>query len=40
MENQMVWQDEYNIGVEVIDQEHQRLFKIINRLLAYDDDKS
>jgi len=38
MENQMVWQDEYNIGVEVIDQEHQRLFKIINRLLAYDDD--
>ena len=39
MENQMVWQDEYNIGVEVIDREHQRLFKIINRLLAYDDDK-
>ena len=39
MENQMVWQDEYSIGVEVIDREHQRLFKIINRLLAYDDDK-
>ena len=38
MENQMVWQDGFNIGVEVIDQEHQRLFKIINRLLAYDDD--
>lgn len=39
MEEQMVWQDSYNIGVEVIDQEHQRLFKIINRLLAYEGDK-
>ena len=39
MEEQMVWQDRYNIGVEVIDREHQRLFRIINRLLAYEQDK-
>lgn len=34
MENQVVWQDEFNIGVDVIDKEHRRLFKIINRLFA------
>ena len=31
MESQLVWKDEYNIGVDVIDKEHQRLFKIIDR---------
>lgn len=39
MEEQMVWQDRYNIGVEVIDREHQRLFRIINRLKGYEEDK-
>ncbi|WP_295740880.1 hemerythrin domain-containing protein [uncultured Oscillibacter sp.] len=34
MDNQLVWQEEYNTGVEDIDKEHQRLFKIINKLLA------
>lgn len=34
MDNQLVWQDEYNIGVEEIDKEHRRLFKIINKLFA------
>lgn len=34
MENQMEWKDEYNIGVKIIDEEHQRLFKLINRLFA------
>ena len=34
MENQLVWQEKYNIGVEVIDRDHQRLFKIINKLLT------
>ena len=29
MDTQFVWQDEFNIGVEIIDKEHQRLFKII-----------
>lgn len=32
MDTQFVWQDEYNIGVDVIDKEHQRLFKIINKI--------
>ena len=26
MDTQFVWQDEFNIGVEIIDKEHQRLF--------------
>lgn len=34
MDTQFVWRDELNIGVEVIDKEHQRLFKIINKLFA------
>lgn len=35
MEPQFEWRDEFNIGVEVIDKEHQRLFKIINKLFAF-----
>ena len=31
MENQLLWKDEYSIGVDIIDKEHQRLFKIINK---------
>lgn len=34
MDKQLVWKDEFNIGVEAIDKEHQRLFSIINRLFA------
>ena len=33
MENQFVWKDEFNIGVDIIDKEHKKLFKIINKLL-------
>lgn len=36
MDDQLVWQEEYNIGVEIIDKEHQRLFKIINKLFIVD----
>lgn len=36
MDDQLVWKEEYNIGVEIIDREHQRLFKIINKLFAVD----
>lgn len=32
MDKQLEWKDEYNIGVDAIDKEHQRLFSIINRL--------
>lgn len=40
MNNQrFVWQDRYNLGVEVIDKEHRRLFSIMNKLFAYVDDE-
>ncbi len=35
METHFEWRDEFNIGVEVIDQEHRRLFKIINKLFTF-----
>lgn len=35
MEAQFEWREEYNTGVEVIDKEHQRLFKIINKLFQF-----
>ena len=34
MEGQLEWLEEYEIGVEEIDKEHKRLFKIINKLLS------
>ena len=35
MEHQIEWQEDFNTGVEVIDKEHQRLFKIINKLFRF-----
>lgn len=35
MDSQFAWREEFNIGVDVIDKEHQRLFKIINKLFAF-----
>ena len=35
MDTQLEWLDEYNTGVDLIDQEHQRLFKIINKLFTF-----
>lgn len=40
METQFVWRDELNIGVDTIDKEHQRLFKIINKMFAFREDKN
>ena len=39
---QFVWQERYNLGVEIIDREHRKLFSIMNKLAAYDenDEKS
>lgn len=34
MDTQFIWKEEFRIGVEVIDREHQRLFKIINKLFS------
>ncbi|MDE6916722.1 MAG: response regulator, partial [Lachnospiraceae bacterium] len=30
-----VWKDRYNIGVEIIDREHRKLFRILNRLFDF-----
>ncbi len=35
MDGQLEWQEEYSTGVDVIDREHQRLFKIVNKLFAF-----
>lgn len=40
METQFVWRAELNIGVDTIDKEHQRLFKIINKMFAFREDKN
>ncbi len=32
MGNQFVWSERYNIGVELIDKEHEKLFHILNKL--------
>ena len=34
MSTKFTWKEEFNIGVEVIDKEHQRLFKVINKLFT------
>lgn len=40
MDTQFVWQEDFNIGVDVIDKEHQKLFKIINKLFAFREKKT
>ncbi len=40
METHFVWREEYRIGVDVIDKEHQRLFKIINKLFAFKEEEN
>ena len=35
MDSRLEWKEEYSIGVESIDKEHRRLFKIITKLLAF-----
>ena len=39
MDTQFEWREEYNIGVDSIDKEHQRLFKIINRIFAFKEEE-
>lgn len=39
MANRVEWRDSYNIGVESIDKEHQQLFKIVNKLFAFQDEE-
>ena len=35
MGNQLVWNDRYNIGVNIIDKEHRKLFRILNKLFDF-----
>ena len=35
MGNQLVWQDRFNIGVDIIDREHKKLFSIVNKLFSH-----
>lgn len=39
MGNQMVWHDRFNIGVDIIDKEHKKLFSVMNRLLAFSEEE-
>ena len=34
MGNQLIWDDRFNIGIEIIDKEHKKLFKIMNKLFT------
>lgn len=34
MGNRLVWSERFNLGVELIDNEHQKLFRILNKLFA------
>ena len=34
MENKLVWQERYNTGSDFIDEEHKKIFGIVNRLIA------
>lgn len=35
MGNKFIWQDRFNIGVDIIDKEHRKLFSIMNRLISF-----
>ena len=35
MENQLVWNNRYNIGVDLIDKEHKKLFRILKKLFDF-----
>ena len=39
-DQKFVWHDRYNIGVDVIDREHKKLFSIMNKLFSYDENDS
>ena len=36
--NQFIWSDRFKIGVDIIDREHRKLFSIMNKLLAYNEE--
>lgn len=40
MDEQLIWKDEFNIGIKIIDDEHQRLFQIISKLFALKEEEA
>lgn len=39
MANRLVWEDRFNIGVEQIDREHRKLFRIMNKLFTFSEEE-
>ncbi len=39
MGNQLVWNNRYNLGIEIIDKEHKKLFSILNKLFDFGQQK-
>ena len=39
MKNQLIWDSRFNIGVDNIDKEHRKLFKIMNRLFEFSENE-
>ena len=37
MENRLKWDERYNVGVDIIDREHKKLFNILNKLYGFGD---
>ena len=35
MGKQLIWQDRFNIGVSFIDEEHKKLFSMLNKLFEH-----
>lgn len=35
MGNRLIWNEQYNVGVEIIDREHKKLFSILNKLFDF-----
>lgn len=35
MENRLIWDEQYNVGVDIIDREHKKLFSILNKLFDF-----
>ena len=40
MLKEVKWNDRFNLGVDVIDRAHQRLFSIVGRMLSLNEDSA
>ena len=37
--NSVQWNDRFNIGVEIVDKAHRRLFSIVGKMIALNEDE-